>query len=94
MRVYSKRERVLFAILATLIFLPIALFVSYLVAIDRSMRTISTISGLIAGWGGVILFWKIALTGTSTRFFELPAGQALGLQDNSASSPPRSNEEL
>jgi len=38
--------------------------------------------GLVGLWGGVLLFAKIAVSGTSKAFFERPADRALSPPSN------------
>jgi hypothetical protein len=76
-RVYSKRERILGALVAAAVFLPVGVLVAYTAIVDPEARTWSLYLGLVGLWGGVLLFAKIAVFGTSKAFFERRADRAL-----------------
>jgi len=82
MRLYSKRERILCALVAATVFLPVGVFVTYTAIVDPDARTWFLYLGLVGLWGGVLLFAKIAVSGTSKAFFERPADRALSPPSN------------
>lgn len=85
MRNYSVRERIGSGVLA-LIFLSGAALVSIILATRADMRTLGTWAGALGGWGGVVLFCKIAFTGSSWEFFELNVGTPDSAREPKANS--------
>lgn len=81
MRKYSRRERVAFGLLAVVFLLAAIIVTAMLIAVPES-RTFSWLLSAFGAWAGTILFAKIALTGTSTAFFERSASKALGLDSS------------
>jgi hypothetical protein len=72
-RQYSVRERVLFAILGSGVFLPAAAFMTYMTFDGNSLGRGSWWLAVVGAWVAVAICVKIAITGTSTRFLERPA---------------------
>lgn len=80
MRIYSVRERIGSGVLA-LIFLLTAILVSVILVSRDDMRTMGSWLSALGAWGGVVLFVKIALTGSSWAFFELSVGTQASAPD-------------
>jgi hypothetical protein len=87
MRVYSRRERLLFALLGALIFLPFSIFMTYLLASMPRLRSADTVWAFLGGWAGTIICFKIAYTARSTAILERPVGLT-GLRSAQESSDP------
>ena len=73
MRIYTVRERIGSGVLAVILLLT-AILVSVILVSRDDMRTLATWVSALGAWGGVALFLKIALTGSSWAFFELRVG--------------------
>jgi hypothetical protein len=78
MKIYTTRERIACVLLA-LVFVPVALFVSTVVFRGLAERSLANWLAILGLWGGAVVFGKIAATGKSFSFFELNAGDALGV---------------
>ena len=89
MREYSRRERILFGVMG-IVSLATGILVATILITLHEMRTLGTWAGAVGALGGFSVFMKIALTGTSWRFFELPVNDPFSEQDEKKNAPPRS----
>jgi hypothetical protein len=93
MRVYSRRERILFAALGALIFLPLAIVLTYMiVAMPDVRRDPLFVIAALATCGAVFVCGKIAITGSSTRFLEQSMFSRRSDRDDVGPDRPPPNE--
>jgi hypothetical protein len=90
MRRYSLTERVLFALLGGLVFLPTALLTTYILVTMPDARRDGLWWGVAGAWAGLFVCVKIVLTAHSTRFLERAAFGQRRAQEDSANDSPTS----
>ena len=73
------------------IFICVAVPLTYLVLVDREMRTFGAFVGAVGLWGGGIVAVKIVVTGRAWSFFELEVG-ASGVAERGSRPEPHDKD--